>query len=87
MLCLRSFVGFRQTGLAYERAARQAGQPKYTLRALVALAIDGLVSFSSYPLRLVTLLGLCVVGLASLLAVWVLRTRTRNGPLPGVGPA
>ena len=37
---------------------REAGRPKYTLRALIGLAIDGLVSFSSYPLRLVTYVGL-----------------------------
>ena len=54
---LRSFVGFRQVGLAYERPARQAGKPKYTLRGLVGLAIDGLISFSSYPLRLVDVPG------------------------------
>src|SRR5439155_22561917 len=45
---LRTFVGFRQTGVRYERAARNAGEPKYSLRALVGLAVDGLVSFSSY---------------------------------------
>jgi dolichol-phosphate mannosyltransferase len=48
---LRAFVGFRQTGLAYERAARQAGKPKYTFRALCRLAFDGLIGFSSAPLR------------------------------------
>ena len=48
----------------YERAAREAGRPKYTLQALVGLAIDGLVSFSSYPLRLVTYLGLATTALA-----------------------
>ena len=55
---LRTFVGFRQVGLAYDGPRREAGQPKYTFRALVGLAIDGLISFSSYPLRLVTYLGL-----------------------------
>ena len=54
---LRTFVGFRQVGVAYDRAARGAGRPKYTLRALVGLAVDGLVSFSGYPLRLVTYAG------------------------------
>ncbi len=68
---LRTFVGFRQTGLAYERAAREAGRPKYTLRALFGLAIDGLVSFSSSPLRLVTRLGLVSALLALGLAIWV----------------
>jgi glycosyltransferase involved in cell wall biosynthesis len=69
---LRTFIGFRQTGLAYERAAREAGRPKYNLRALTGLAVDGLISFSSYPLRVVTKLGLAGVGVAILLAAWVL---------------
>ena len=61
---LRSFVGFRQVGLAYDRAARTAGRSKYTLPRLVGLALDGLVSFSSYPLRLVTQLGFATIGVA-----------------------
>ena len=69
---LRTFVGFRQTGLDYERAAREAGRPKYSLKALVGLAVDGLVSFSSYPLRLVTYLGVCAAALALSLVCWVL---------------
>jgi dolichol-phosphate mannosyltransferase len=68
---LRTFVGFRQIGVTYERAAREAGKPKYSFRALTRLAIDGLVSFSSYPLHLVTHLGLLTVALAMVLAVWV----------------
>ena len=69
---LRTFVGFRQIGLEYERAARQGGRPKYTLRALIGLAADGLVSFSSYPLRLVTRMGIAAALLAVALVVWVL---------------
>jgi polyisoprenyl-phosphate glycosyltransferase len=69
---LRSFVGFRQVGLPYDRAARAAGQSKYSLRALIGLALDGLISFSSYPLRLVTRLGLVTILVAFLLLVWVL---------------
>jgi dolichol-phosphate mannosyltransferase len=68
---LRSFVGFRQIGLPYERAARGAGSSKYSLRALIGLAIDGLVSFSGYPLRLVTYLGLATISLAIVLLGWV----------------
>jgi polyisoprenyl-phosphate glycosyltransferase len=64
---LRSFVGFRQVGLAYERSAREAGTPKYTMRALIGLAADGLVSFSSYPLRAVTRLGFVTVLVALVL--------------------
>jgi dolichol-phosphate mannosyltransferase len=69
---LRSFVGFRQIGLPYERAAREAGASKYGLEALVDLAVDGLVSFSGYPLRLVTRLGLATITVAFALLGWVL---------------
>ena len=79
---LRTFVGFRQVGLAYERAARQAGRPKYTFRALCGLAIDGLISFSSYPLRLVTYLGLVVAALATALSVWVVADAVYQGTAP-----
>ncbi len=69
---LRTFVGFRQVGVSYERAARAAGRPKYTARALVALAVDGVVGFSGAPLRFVTYLGLTLAALAALLTGWVL---------------
>jgi len=68
---LRSFAGFRQVGLDYDRAARTAGRPKYTPRDLMGLAIDGLVSFSSYPLRLVTRLGFATMFVTMCLLVWV----------------
>ncbi len=69
---LRSFLGFRQVGVGYDRPARESGRPKYTLTKLTALAVDGLVSFSSSPLRLVTYMGLAAAGLALVLTVWVL---------------
>ncbi len=68
---LRTFVGFRQTGIDYDRAARELGRSKYSLRALIGLAMDGLVSFSNYPLRLVTYLGLVTAILALVLTGWV----------------
>jgi len=79
---LRTFVGFRQTGIAYERAAREAGEPKYTLRALVGLAVDGLVSFSGYPLRLLTYLGLSTALLAAVLTAWVFVDAFANHTAP-----
>ncbi len=80
---LRTFVGFRQAGLVYERAAREAGRPKYTLRGLIGLGVDGLVSFSSYPLRLVTRLGIAAATIALGLTIWVLfEALTRTHTLP-----
>ena len=48
---LRSWVGFKQIGIEYERDARYAGVPKYTLRKLVGLALSGYLGFSVMPLR------------------------------------
>jgi dolichol-phosphate mannosyltransferase len=79
---LRTYVGFRQVGVCYERAAREAGQPKYTLRKLVGLALDGLISFSSYPLHLVTYLGLTSAALAVLLTGWVFADAYYNDRTP-----
>jgi glycosyltransferase involved in cell wall biosynthesis len=69
---LRTWIGLRQVGVEYERDARQAGVPQYTFSKLVKLAMDGLVSFSSVPLRTVTRLGLLSVLAAFALGLWVI---------------
>jgi glycosyltransferase involved in cell wall biosynthesis len=63
---IRSWVGYTQVGVEYERAARLAGVPKYTLRKLVALAYDGLFSFTSLPIRLIQFFGF-VLSITSIL--------------------
>ena len=52
---LRAWVGFRQTSIPYDRPARQAGKPKYTLRKLYSLATDGIASSSIRLLKLAQL--------------------------------
>ncbi|MEM8486661.1 MAG: glycosyltransferase family 2 protein [Bacteroidota bacterium] len=54
---LRGWVGFRQTGVAYERQERQKGTSKYTFGKLFKLALDGLISFSAVPLWLAGWMG------------------------------
>lgn len=54
---LRSWVGFRQTGVAVERAARAGGESKYSVRRLIGLALDGAFAFSTAPLRFIGVLG------------------------------
>lgn len=49
---LRSWVGFRQIGLAYERDQRRAGRSKYSLDKLYHLATDGIASLSIKPLKI-----------------------------------
>lgn len=79
---LRSWVGFRQIGLPYERDARHAGRPKYTFRKLASLALDGLVSFSYLPLRLASMLGFVVSALSLLAALFYLIKRLTEGLNP-----
>ena len=61
---LRSWMGYRQIGLEYERSARLAGEPKYTFGKLVNLGLDGVFNFSFKPLRLIALTGIAVGCLA-----------------------
>jgi dolichol-phosphate mannosyltransferase len=62
---LRTWVGFRQTGVPYDRQARHAGRSQYNFWKLLRLAVDGLVSFSYVPLRVASTMGF-VVSLGSL---------------------
>ena len=67
---IRSWVGFNQTGIPFERHARHAGSSKYTLGRLMLLALDGLISFSYVPLRIITMLGLSISFLSMIMAVF-----------------
>jgi dolichol-phosphate mannosyltransferase len=67
---LRTWVGFRQAGVEYEREKRFAGVPKYTWSKLVHLAVSGLLSFSALPLRIATAVGL-MISFCSLLGIIV----------------
>jgi len=69
---LRAWVGFRQTGLEYERAGRAAGEVKYTFTKLVKLGLNGIFSFSTKPLRLATWMGVTCSTLAFLAAIVVM---------------
>src|SRR3954467_2841485 len=57
---LRSWLGFKQTSVFYDRQDRAAGKPKQTMRRLIKYAMDGMVSFSYKPLRAATYMGFLV---------------------------
>jgi glycosyltransferase involved in cell wall biosynthesis len=71
---LRAWLGFRQRGVPYEREPRLSGLPKYTLAKLLRLSLDGLVSFSFMPLRLVFVTGFAI-SLLSLFGILVVLYR------------
>ena len=70
-----SWIGFPQVGLPYQRSPRFAGETKYPLRKMLGLALDGIVSFSVVPLRLVTALGFLSAGAAFMGIVYTLWVR------------
>jgi polyisoprenyl-phosphate glycosyltransferase len=61
-----SWVGFRQTSVPYECDDRHAGEPKYNLRRMVRLGVDGITSFSHAPLEIALHVGLFVAALSFL---------------------
>jgi polyisoprenyl-phosphate glycosyltransferase len=55
-----SWIGFRQVGVPYRRDARHAGTSKYPLRKMIKFATDGIVGFSTAPLKFALLAGLAM---------------------------
>lgn len=72
---LRTWVGFRQTGLEVERAERGAGRTKYSVGSLLRLAFDGIFAFSTAPLRAAAFLGAIAVILSTLFALFSVYAR------------
>ncbi len=80
---LRSYAGFRQIGLKYERHGRSAGQVKYTLKKLIKLALDGIFGFTLLPLKMATYSGLFVAVSSLAIGLVFLMARFFNFPILG----
>jgi dolichol-phosphate mannosyltransferase len=70
-----SWVGFRQVAVPYGRAERVAGETKYPLFKMLRLAVDGVTSFSTAPLRLASYVGVASSVVALVGIVYALATR------------
>ncbi|MDP3732295.1 MAG: glycosyltransferase family 2 protein [Candidatus Omnitrophota bacterium] len=68
---LRSWAGYKQIGVEYDRQERYSGKAKYTFWKLLKLALDGIVSFSDIPLKIAAISGF-VVSFFSFLLIIVL---------------
>jgi len=75
---LRSWVGYDQVPVYYNRQKRQAGKPKYTIAKLLNLALDGVFNFSSKPLVAVFYAGIITSLLSLFLAIFYLIYRIFN---------
>jgi len=72
---LRAWIGFATADVAYDRRERAAGQTQQSFRRLVRYALDGLLSFSYLPLRLLTYTGLFISGLGFALGLFFIVKR------------
>lgn len=79
---LRSWTGFRQTGVDYERAERFIGSPKYTFLALLRLAMNGIYGFSNLPVRLFGHLRIFAVFVSIICSILVLAEKYFHGRFP-----
>ena len=81
---LRSWIGFSQIGIEYDRDKRYAGKTKYSFIKLIKLAIDGFVSFSDLPLKLAMILGFFISFLSIVYAIIQIFVRfVAGGIIPG----
>ena len=72
---MRSWVGFRQTGMVIDRPGRHAGRSKYTPIKLFKLAMDGIFAFSIVPLRVALFCGMLAVMASLAYAVYAIFAR------------
>ena len=61
---MSAWVGFKQVGVQYKRAARHAGETKYPFRKMFRLALNAITSFSYFPLQVATFFGFLSAGVA-----------------------
>ncbi|MCK9254618.1 MAG: glycosyltransferase family 2 protein [Bacteroidales bacterium] len=72
---LIAWVGFKQTFIEYERQQRAVGKTNYSISKMTRFALDGITSFSDFPLRFATYLGFFVSIVSFILMLWALYQR------------
>jgi len=81
---MSAWVGFKQVGVEYKRAARVAGETKYPFRKMFRLAINAITGFSYFPLQVATFFGFISAGVAILAIPIVIAMRIAgNGAFTG----
>jgi len=81
---LYAWVGFSSAGILFEAQQRAGGTSSFGIRRLTELALNGLTAFTSWPLRLASLAGFAISGLAFLYGTWIVVERLWIGqPIRG----
>jgi len=79
---MRSWIGYNQIGIEYEREKRHFGGSKYTLKMLMKLAFSGIFNFSEYPIKFVSNLGLFIILTSILYFIYVVFVKLFYGTVP-----
>ena len=69
---LFSWVGFKQKPIEYERQERFAGKTKYPLKKMLKLASDGIISFSTKPLKIIGGIGIVSISISFILLIYAI---------------
>jgi dolichol-phosphate mannosyltransferase len=67
-----AWIGFNQTSIEYDRDERMHGETKFTYKKMMRFALDGISSFSTWPLKVATITGFVVSGASFLLIMYSL---------------
>jgi len=84
---MSAWVGFRQVGVPYRRAARIAGETKYPFRKMFKLALNAITGFSYFPLQVATYMGFISAGISILAIPVVIGLRLWGSQAPLLGQA
>jgi len=77
-------LGFKSSKVYYERHERFAGESKYPVHKMLALAIEGITSFSPMPLRMIAAFGIFVTIISAFLGLWAVAVRLfTDSAVPG----
>jgi len=80
---LVSWVGFKQCAVEYERDERFAGKTKYPFKKMLKFALDGIFSFSTFPLKFASQLGFLVTLFAFLYIIYIIVNKMLGYGFPG----
>lgn len=78
-----SWIGFNQTFVEYDREIRMSGETKFTYRKMLRFALDGISSFSTWPLKIATISGFFVSLVAFALIIYTLYEKFFGTTVPG----
>jgi len=78
-----SFVGFKQVAVQFDRDERNAGETGYPLKKMIKFAADGIFSFSTAPLKLISNVGYLIAGISFLGILYAIAIKVSGTVVPG----